>query len=183
MKRIIEVNGQKEALIEREDIDTLRVSRYFIPEQLLNEPAILNMECDEDGYYHIMEPAHVEYIASLGFIPDYDYLASLSSEELNALANHALEEKKKVSDIVIKLCTYKEKLKGREKRVLRKSEFLEPRCANWIEDNVLNASLEGAMFREMEEALLAQARNYALAILKMAETPSVHEGQSKAKRF
>ncbi len=183
MKRIIELNGKKEALIEHQDIETLIESSYFVPEQIFKEPAIANMICDAEGYYHISEPANVEYIATIAFIPDYDYLASLSKEQLDALADKTITDKKMVCEIITKLCTCKEKLKRKEKRILKKASFLEPRCANWLEYNVLDASMENTMFRSMETALLAQARNYTSAILKMAEAPSMTEASTKTKKM
>ena len=184
MKRIREKNGQKIAFIEKQDVETLLISRYcYIPELIFTEPSIRDMKCNEEGYYEILEPAHVEYIANLGFIPDYDYLASLSQEEITKLADKAVEDKKKLGDVITKLCDCKQKLKLREKRILNQATYLEPRVRNYIEDNVLNAGLEGTMFRTMEEVILAQARNYVNAIVAMAERPELTSGITKVKKF
>lgn len=175
MKRIREINGKKVLLLEIEDVETLLESRCCIPAQIFTEPSIAKMKCNDEGLYEIVDPNHIEYIASLGFIPDYDYLASLSKEELDNLADKAVADKAKVSAIITRLCEYKKRLKGHEKKVLKQANFIDPICRERIEDNVLNAGLERINFRFIESALIAQARNYTNAIVKMADSPKLGE--------
>lgn len=184
MKKIRIINNQKVAYIEKMDIDTLHASRDFVRPEIFNEPDIINMECDTEGFYRIGDPKNAEYIESLAYIPDFDYLASLSKDEINKLADKALCDKNKISEIIIRLCEYKKRLKHHEKMVLKKADYLDQHCASQIEQNVLNASSEGAMFRSMETTLLAQARNYALAIIRMAEQqPTLPSNGTKIKKI
>lgn len=169
MKRIRELDGQRVAFLEEEDIRTLLECRSFVRPELFLEPALANLEFDEQGFYVIREPENVAYIENLGYIVDYDMLSALTPEELNNLANKTMVENNKVRDIVVKLCEIKEKLTFKERRVLKKSGVIDSYCRNCIEENVLNASGERVRFREMSDALLAQLRNHTNAIIKMAD--------------
>ena len=182
MKKIRIVNNQKVAFIEKSDIETLIASRDFVKKEIFTEPAIINMECDIEGFYRIGNPINAEYIESLGYIPDYDTLSNLSTEELNALADKALEDKTKINEIVSKLCEYKKRLGLHDRKTLKRATYLDSRCTTLIEENVLNASLAGTSFHSMKDALIAQARNYTNSIVKLAEQKT-HTHKSKGKRL
>lgn len=174
MKKIRVINGKKIAFIEKADIETLIASKEFVRSELFIEPAIINMECDTEGYYRIDSSNNAEYIESLGYIPDYDSLNSLNSEELNTLADKAISDKIKINEIISKLCKYKKRLEFHEKRIIKKATYLDQHCATSIEENVFNASLTGTSFRSMESALIAQVRNYTNSIVKLAEQKNLN---------
>lgn len=183
MKKIREVNGRLVAYIQKSDIETLYVSRDFVRKEIFSEPAIVDMECDLEGFYRIGDPENAKYIASLGYIPDYDYLSSLSPEEIGALADKVLADRAKIDEIILKLCQYKQKLTASEKRLLRKADYLNPHYVEIIERNVLDASLEATLFASMEEAIFAQIRNYTDTLIKLADQPTLPSHGSKRKHF
>ena len=184
MKKIRVVKGKKIAFIEKTDIETLNASKEFVRPELFAEPSIINMECDTEGFYRINNSNNAEYIESLGYIPDFDSLNSLSIEELNTLADKAISDKTKINEIIKKLCEYKKRLEFHEKRILKKASYLDHHCVTSIEENVYNASLTGISFRSMESALIAQARNYTNSIVKLAEQKQKNSNSNtKGKRL
>lgn len=189
MKKIREVNGRKVAFIERSDIKALIAGRDFIKKEILEEPSIVNMQCDSDGFYRIDDPSNVEYIARLGYILDYDTLTNLSKEEIHALADRAIEDRYKIDAIIEKLCEYKKKLTASEKKAFRKINYLDPRCADVLERNVLEASLQATIFSSLKHALIAQVRNYTNDLVRMSEQKDATEQpilpsiETKSKKF
>lgn len=169
MKKIRKVNNHKIAFIQESDIKTLIASKDFIKPEIFYESSIINMECDTEGYFRIENQDNIAYIETLGFIPDFDLLNSLSNEELENLINKINREKISLYEIITKLCEYKTKLSIRERRLLKRTNYLEEKCRTSIESNVLNANLENVSFESMRQALLAQLRNYAYSIIKYAE--------------
>lgn len=183
MKKIREVNGKLVAYIQKSDIDTLYASRDFVRKEIFSEPDIVHMECDSEGYYRIGDPENAKYIADLGYIPDYDVLSKLSKEEIGAMADKVLADRYKIDEIIKKLCQYKEKLTWKERRILKKADYLNPHYVEILEGNVLEASLAATLFGSMEEALFAQIRNYTDTLIKLAEQPTLPSHGSKRKQF
>ncbi len=176
-------SNKKIAYIEDSDIRTLLESKDFVRKEIFSEPAIVNKERDMDGFYRIEDPENVKYIEELAYIPDYDFLTSLSKEEICILADQTLENRNKIYEIIEKLCNYKQKLSASDRKILRKTNYLDNYCTEWLEENVLNASLKGSMFRSMEKALLAQVRNYTNALVKIAEQPQLPDNGQKRKHL
>lgn len=170
MKKIRKVNNHKIAFIQESDIKTLIASKDFIKPEIFSELSIINMECDTEGYFRIENQDNVAYIETLGFIPDFDLLNSLSNEELENLITRINREKTSLYEIITKLCEYKEKLTIRERRLLRRTNYLEEKCRTSIESNVLNANLENVSFESMRQALIAQMNNYIYSIIKYADS-------------
>lgn len=178
MKKIRDFNGNKVAFIEKYDIKTLLACRDFVKKEIFEEPSIVYMECDAEGFYRIDNPSNVEYIAGLGYILDYDIFTNMSKEEVHALADKAIEERHKINKIIEKLCVYKQKLTLKEKRILKKAKYLDYNFSTSLEHNVLNASLEATRFSSLKQAILAQTRNYTNALVRMSEQKDTMEQQS-----
>lgn len=184
MKKIRNVNGRLVAFIQYSDVKTLYACRDFIRKEIFTEPDIVNGICDTEGYYRIADPENAAFIANLGYILDYDTYSKLSKEELGALADQALADKREIETIILKLCKYKQKLTRRERETLEKADYLKNHYDDIIEGNVLEASLQNTMFCAMEQALFAQMHNYTDTLIKLAEEqPTLPSNGSKRKHF
>lgn len=177
MKKNRFVNGRSVVYIHQEDVNALNRIRNFVNPALLNENSIATGECDIEGYYKIEGEEAVKYVQGLSFIPDYDKVSQMSSSALASLADKAIQDRKRLLELLRRLCDEKKSLSASDRLFLRTLNCVDKSLIATIEYSVID-SITPTCFRVMEMALDEQSRLYTSTLVKMADLKEEEIGKN-----